>query len=109
MRTLKEWLRQHVWTSNEALVAVLDQFVTDYNERPHHGLGIPGLSPNACTKRIWLCSPNVVGTHVRAHHKLPTNGTAREGISDPGVVRVRARLRAHRPMPEYLVVPRRSW
>jgi transposase InsO family protein len=54
VRTLKEWLRQHVWTSNEALVALLDQFVTDYNERPHQGLNILGLSPNEFTKRVWL-------------------------------------------------------
>jgi transposase InsO family protein len=35
-------------------LALLAQFVTDYNERPHQGLGIPGLSPNEFTKRVWL-------------------------------------------------------
>lgn len=54
VRTLKEWLRQHAWTCDNELLALLDQFVMHYNERPHHGRGIPGLSPNECTKRIWL-------------------------------------------------------
>jgi hypothetical protein len=25
-----------------------------YNDRPHQGLGIPGLSPNEFADRIWL-------------------------------------------------------
>ncbi len=55
VRTLKEWLRQHAWTSDDALVALLAQFVVHYNDRPHQGLGIPGLSPNEFAKRVWLC------------------------------------------------------
>ena len=54
VRTLKEWLRQQAWTSDQELVALLDQFVAEYNERPHQGLGIPGLSPNEFAKRVWL-------------------------------------------------------
>jgi len=54
VRTLKEWLRQHAWTSDEELLVLLAQFVADYNERPHQGLGIPGLSPNEFAKRVWL-------------------------------------------------------
>jgi len=26
----------------------------EYNDRPHQGLPIPGLSPNEYAKRIWL-------------------------------------------------------
>jgi transposase InsO family protein len=54
VRTLKAWLRQYAWNSDEELLALLAQFVTDYNECPHQGLGIPGLSPNEFTKRVWL-------------------------------------------------------
>jgi transposase InsO family protein len=54
VRTLKEWLRQHAWNSDQELLALLDQFVAHYNERPHQGLPIPGLSPNEFAKRVWL-------------------------------------------------------
>jgi transposase InsO family protein len=54
VRTLKAWLRQYAWNLDEELLALLAQFVTDYNERPLQGLGIPGLSPNEFTKRVWL-------------------------------------------------------
>jgi len=54
VRTLKEWLRQHAWTSNAELLTLLDQFVMHYNERPHQGLAISGLSPNEFAKRVWL-------------------------------------------------------
>ena len=54
VRTLKAWLRQHAWTSDAELQALLTQFVTHYNERPHQGLALPGLSPNEFAKRIWV-------------------------------------------------------
>jgi transposase InsO family protein len=54
VRTLKAWLRQHAWTSDAELLTLLDQFVMHYNERPHQGLAIPGLSPNEFAKRVWL-------------------------------------------------------
>jgi transposase InsO family protein len=54
VRTLKEWLADKVWTSEHELAALLAQFRADYNERPHQGLGIPGLSPNEFAGRIWL-------------------------------------------------------
>ena len=54
VRTLKEWLRQHAWTSEQELRALLDQFVGEYNERPHQGLALPGLSPTEFAKRVWL-------------------------------------------------------
>ena len=28
--------------------------VAEYNDRPHQGLPIPGLSPNKFAKRVWL-------------------------------------------------------
>lgn len=54
VRTLKEWLADKVWASDQELAALVEQFRHDYNERPHQGLGIPGLSPNEFAERIWL-------------------------------------------------------
>jgi len=54
VRTLKEWLLLYAWQSDAELLALLEQFCRLYNERPHHGIGIPGLSPNEFARRIWL-------------------------------------------------------
>jgi transposase InsO family protein len=52
--TLKNWLRCQAWQSAEQLQAHLAVFIPEYNERPHQGLAIPGLSPNEFANRIWL-------------------------------------------------------
>ena len=54
VRTLKEWLADKVWTSDQPLAELLCQFIADYNDRPHQGLSIPGLSPNEFARRIGL-------------------------------------------------------
>ena len=54
VRTLKEWLADKIWTTDQELAALLAQFRADYNDRPHQGVGIPGLSPNEFASRIWL-------------------------------------------------------
>ena len=54
VRTLKEWLAPHSWATAEELATLLAQFLAEYNDRPHQGLAIPGLSPNEFAKRIWL-------------------------------------------------------
>ena len=54
VRTLKEWLRDKTWADDEELAALLKQFIAEYNDRPHQGLPIPGLSPNEFANRIWL-------------------------------------------------------
>jgi transposase InsO family protein len=54
VRTLKEWLADKTWQSAAELEALLMQFRAEYNERPHQGLAIPGLSPNEFAGRIWL-------------------------------------------------------
>lgn len=54
VRTLKEWLETKSWTGDQALAALLQRFHKEYNDRPHQGLAIPGLSPNEFAKRIWL-------------------------------------------------------
>src|SRR3712207_9495550 len=54
VRTLKEWLADKTWDAARELAVLLAQFEGEYNERPHQGLGIPGLSPKEFAKRIWL-------------------------------------------------------
>jgi transposase InsO family protein len=54
VRTLKEWLAILSWQNDQELLPLLGQFRLEYNDRPHQGIGIPGLSPNEFAKRIWL-------------------------------------------------------
>jgi transposase InsO family protein len=54
VRSLKEWLADKVWKSDKELLEFLRQFLLEYNDRPHQGLPIPGLSPNEYANRIWL-------------------------------------------------------
>lgn len=54
VRTLKEWLADKDWTSDQQLAELLRQFIAEYNDRPHQGLAIPGLSPNEFARRIGL-------------------------------------------------------
>ncbi len=54
VRTLKEWLATKAWGSCEALGPLLSTFIPEYNNRPHQGVSIPGLSPNEFARRIWL-------------------------------------------------------
>lgn len=52
--TLKDWLRHHAWDGADALWLLLLHFQPVYNDRPHQGVAIPGLSPNEFANRIWL-------------------------------------------------------
>jgi len=54
VRTLKEWLFEASWCDDQELTKLLEQFVAEYNERPHQGLPIPGLSPKEFANRLWL-------------------------------------------------------
>lgn len=54
VRTLKEWLADKGWTSDQQLAELLAQFLAEYNARPHQGLALPGLSPNEFARRIGL-------------------------------------------------------
>lgn len=54
VRTLKEWLKNKSWQSPEELEALLKQFRTEYNDRPHQGLPLPGLSPNEFANRLLI-------------------------------------------------------
>jgi transposase InsO family protein len=54
VRTLKEWLADKAWASDQALSQLLDIFLPEYNDRPHQGLPCPGLSPNEFAKRMFV-------------------------------------------------------
>jgi transposase InsO family protein len=54
VRTLKEWLAERAWGGVEGLALLLGQFRAEYNDRPHQGLALPGLSPNEFAARVWL-------------------------------------------------------
>jgi transposase InsO family protein len=54
VRTLKEWLATHPWTTDQELLELLEQFRLEFNDRPHQGLAIPGLSPNEFANRLRL-------------------------------------------------------
>jgi transposase InsO family protein len=54
VRSLKEWLRDKSWQDDQQLAVLLEQFLAEYNDRPHQGLPISGLSPNEFAARIWL-------------------------------------------------------
>jgi len=54
VRTLKEWLAAHTWSGAADLAPLLTRFQDEYNERPHQGLALPGLSPNEFARRLWL-------------------------------------------------------
>jgi len=54
VRTLKEWLKDKSWTDELVLDSLLQRFLDEYNQRPHQGLAIPGLSPDEFANRIYL-------------------------------------------------------
>jgi transposase InsO family protein len=54
VQTLKDWLAAQTWMSADGLASLLAAFLLEYNNRPHRGLGVPGLSPNEFANRIWL-------------------------------------------------------
>jgi len=54
VRTIKEWLADKVWSSDQELLEFLHLFLLEFNDRPHQGLPCPGLSPNEFAKRLWL-------------------------------------------------------
>jgi transposase InsO family protein len=54
VQTFKCWLRNRSWATPEKLETLIASFVPEYNQRPHQGLAIPGLSPNEFAERFWL-------------------------------------------------------
>jgi transposase InsO family protein len=56
VQTLKEWLAQHTWTTPEEMERLLTEFLVFYNDRPHQGAELNGLSPNEYARRLAICS-----------------------------------------------------
>jgi transposase InsO family protein len=56
VRTLKEWLATRSWNSPQELEALLAEFILYYNDRPHQGAELHGLSPNEFARRLINCS-----------------------------------------------------
>ena len=56
VQTLKAWLAQHTWTTPEEMERLLAQFLLFYNDRPHQGAELNGLSPNEYARRLVICS-----------------------------------------------------
>ena len=54
VRTIKEWLADKAWDSDQELSQWLGIFLPEYNDRPHQGLPCPGLSPNEFAKRVFV-------------------------------------------------------
>ena len=52
VETLKAWLADREWQTAEELAPLLTEFLTYYNERPHQGAGLAGLSPNEYAARL---------------------------------------------------------
>ena len=56
VQTLKDWLAQRTWTTPEELACLLTEFLAFYNDRPHQGTELNGLSPNEYTRRLAIYS-----------------------------------------------------
>lgn len=54
VRTLKENLHPQSWSGPEELEGSLKVILPAYNDRPHQGLALPGLSPNEFANRLWF-------------------------------------------------------
>jgi len=52
IETLKGWLAGKEWQTAEELRALLAEFVAYYNDRPHQGRELAGLSPNEYSSRL---------------------------------------------------------
>jgi len=52
VQTLKIWLAQQTWTTPEELESLLAEFLAFYNDRPHQGVQLDGLSPNEYARRL---------------------------------------------------------
>jgi transposase InsO family protein len=56
VQTLKDWLAQRTWATPEELKHLLTEFLAFYNDRPHQGTELNGLSPNEYARRLAIYS-----------------------------------------------------
>jgi transposase InsO family protein len=54
IETLKAWLANKEWKSAEELEALLVAFLAEYNDWPHQGRELAGLSPNEYAARLGV-------------------------------------------------------
>jgi len=52
VRTLKKWLFDKTWTGEQDMQILLEKFKNEYNNRPHQGKELKGLSPIEYEKRL---------------------------------------------------------
>jgi transposase InsO family protein len=52
VQTLKGWLEKHTWHNDEELIKLIQKFRQFYNDRPHQGAELNGLSPNEYSRRL---------------------------------------------------------
>jgi transposase InsO family protein len=57
VQTLKGWLADRTWATPEELEHLLVEFLAFYNDRPHQGAELDGLSPNEYARRLARRSP----------------------------------------------------
>ena len=63
VETLKDWLGKKEWHTAEELQSLLSEFVSYYNDRPHQGRELAGLSPDEYAARL--------SAHLADGHRLP--------------------------------------
>jgi transposase InsO family protein len=56
VRTIKEMLARCTWHNTEELAMILPQVQEEYNDRPHQGKELKGLSPNEFKRRLMASS-----------------------------------------------------
>lgn len=59
VRTLKGYLLAHVWQNPEQLATLLPSCSDEYNDRPHQGRELKGLSPNEYARRLQSVQPHL--------------------------------------------------
>ena len=52
IRTFREMLARYAWQTVKELLALLPEIVDEYNDRPHRGKELNGLSPNEYARRL---------------------------------------------------------
>ena len=52
VQTIKRWLEGRTWHNAEELRQLLAEFLDFYNDRPHQGAELKGLSPNEYARRL---------------------------------------------------------
>lgn len=52
VRTLREMLTRYSWQTVEELLALLPKMIVEYNDCPHQGKELKGLSPNEYARRL---------------------------------------------------------